>query len=180
MIKYLALLRGINISGKNLISMDDLKKEFENLEYNDCFTYLNSGNVVFSTNISDKDIIKNDIEIMIKNSFNIDIPVYITSIDDLIELLENKPSWWGNSNKEVYDNLIFLIPPITYNEVFNIIGEPNEYEKIKEYNNNIFWSFNLKNYRKSNWWKKTASTDIANSITIRTSNTIKKIIEKIG
>ena len=41
-------------------------------------------------------------------------------------------------------------------------------------NNFIFWSYDLKNYRKSNWWNKTASTNISDKITIRTANTIKK------
>ena len=62
-------------------------------------------------------------------------------------------------------------------EVFETIGSPNEYEKIQEYKNNIFWSFDLKNYRKSNWWSKTASTEISDKITIRTANTMRKILE---
>lgn len=45
--KYIALLRGINISGKNKISMSELKKELEENGYQNVFTYLNSGNVVF-------------------------------------------------------------------------------------------------------------------------------------
>ena len=91
-------------------------------------------------------------------------------------MINHSPEWWGKDNKEVYDNLIFIIPPTTYNEVFKTIGSPNEYEKVQEYKNNIFWSFDLKNYRKSNWWSKTASTDISNKITIRTANTMKKVL----
>ena len=44
-------------------------------------------------------------------------------------------------------------------------------------NNFIFWSYDLKNYRKSNWWNKTASTNISDKITIRTANTMKKVLE---
>lgn len=84
----------------------------------------------------------------------------------------------GTSNKEIYDNIIFIIPPTTFEEVYNTIGEPKqELEKIKEYENNIFWSYSLKDYRKTNWWAKTASTSISNSITIRTANTMKKVLE---
>lgn len=50
-------------------------------------------------------------------------------------------------------------------------------DKIKEYNNHIFLSFDLKNYRKSNWWIKTANTLIKDKITIRTANTVKKLLE---
>lgn len=44
--KYIVLLRGINISGKNKISMSELKIELEKLGYSNVITYLNSGNVI--------------------------------------------------------------------------------------------------------------------------------------
>ena len=47
--RYIAFLRGINISGKNKISMPDLKNEFERMNFSDVKTYLNSGNVLFSS-----------------------------------------------------------------------------------------------------------------------------------
>ena len=175
--KYIALLRGINISGKNKIVMSELKKEFTNLGYKEVVTYLNSGNVVFESAIKDKNVIKNNIQIMIKNIFELDIPIYVITSQELEELIKHSPEWWGKDNKEIYDNIIFIIPPTTYNAVFDTIGSPNEYEKIQEYKNNVFWSFELKNYRKSNWWNKTASTNISNKITISTANTMKKVLE---
>ena len=175
--KYIVLLRGINISGKNKIVMSELKKEFDNLGYQEITTYLNSGNVIFETNSEDKNAIKNNIQLMIKDKFNFDIPTYVMTSQELKELLNHSPEWWGKDDKEIYDNIIFIIPPTTYNEVFDTIGSPNEYEKIQEYKNNIFWSFDLKNYRKSNWWSKTANTDISDKITIRTANTMRKILE---
>ena len=40
------------------------------------------------------------------------------------------PDWWGNKNKEIYDNLIFMFPSLSYNELLNEIGNPKEeYEK---------------------------------------------------
>ena len=48
--RYVALLRGINISGKNKIPMAELKKGFEKLAFEEVKTYLNSGNVIFSSN----------------------------------------------------------------------------------------------------------------------------------
>ena len=74
--------------------------------------------------------------------------------------------------------MIFIIPPTKYEEVYNTIGEPSkDIEKIEEYNNYVFWSFDLKKYKKANWWIKTASTDIKDRITIRTANTMKKVLE---
>lgn len=71
--------------------------------------------------------------------------------------------------------------PTKVEEVIDVVGEPSEnIDRIKVYKNVIFWSFDLKNYRKSNWWIKTASTSIINKITIRTVNTIKKLIKKVN
>lgn len=120
-----------------------------------------------------KDICK-----IIQNEFNLEIPVFIINELELEQILSNNPEWWGTNNKEIYDNLIFIIPPAKYKDVYNTIGEPSkDIEKIEEYNNSIFWSFELKNYRKANWWIKTASTDIKDKITIRTANTMKKVLE---
>lgn len=176
--KYIALLRGINISGKNKISMPELKNLLEENNYQNVSTYLNSGNIIFECNIDNKETIMDNIHTLIKTKFILDIPVYITTDKELEDILNNSPKWWGSNNKEIYDNLIFIIPPTKYEEVYNTIGSPKEgLEQIEEYNNCIFWSFDLNNYRKSNWWVKTASTDIKDKITIRTANTMRKILE---
>lgn len=176
--KYICLLRGINISGKNKISMAELKKEFELLNYSNVITYINSGNIIFSSNIDDKVIIVNTIEEMIMNKFQLNIPVFIMTMSELNDLLTHVPKWWGTNNKNVYDNVIFIISPYTCDEICDEIGSPKEeYEKIEKYKNIIFWSYDLANYRKTNWWNKTASVGINTKITIRTANTIRKLLE---
>ena len=176
--KFIVLLRGINISGKNKIPMGELKKVLEENQYTNVSTYLNSGNVILESNTKNEKAIMKDIHEIIKVKFNLEIPVFVMDESYLENILSNSPEWWGTSNKEIYDNLIFIIPPVKFEDVYNAIGEPKEdLEKIKEYNNSIFWSYDLKNYRKSNWWVKTASVDIKDKITIRTANTMKKILE---
>lgn len=176
--QYIALLRGINISGKNKISISELKFELEKNKYQNVSTYLNTGNVIFESDIDDKETIMQDIYNIIKNKFNLEIPLFIMTSLELEDILNNNPNWWGTDNKKIYDNIIFIIPPTRYEDVYNTIGEPKEdIEQIKEYNNYIFWSYDLKNYRKSNWWSKTASTNINNKITIRTANTMRKVLE---
>ena len=173
--KYVALLRGINISGKNKIPMAELKKGFEKLAFQEVKTYLNSGNVIFSSDEDDTKNITNQIEKMIKNQFDLDIPVFVISKDVIVDVLHNAPEWWGNDNKEIYDNLIFIMPPVNFSDVYNEIGEPKKgLEKIENYKEVIFWSFSRKDYQKTNWWSKTASANISNKLTIRTANTIKK------
>lgn len=175
--KYIVLLRGINISCKNKIVMSELKRVLEINNYKNVFTYLNSGNVILESNDS-KEYITNNICNIIKNSFKLDIPVFVMSEDELEDILNNKPDWWGTNNKEIYDNLILIMPPCSSDEVCSVVGLPSDgIDKINIYKNSIFWSFELKNYRKSNWWVKTASSSIKDNITIRTANTMKKLLE---
>ena len=75
MVRYIALLRGINISGKNKISMQKLKEYFEELSFHEVKTYLNSGNVIFSTSETNISDITSSIESMIKKTFDLNIPV---------------------------------------------------------------------------------------------------------
>ena len=141
---FAAFLRGINISGKNKIPMTELKKGFEKLGLEGVKTYLNSGNVVFSS-------------------------------EELEDILQHAPAWWGDENKDIYDNLIFILPPLTFTDVLREIGEPKEgLERVMDYKNAVFWSFVRKDYQKTNWWSKTASSDIAGKLTIRTANTVRK------
>ena len=176
--RYIALLRGINISGKNKVSMAELKRAFERLGYNDVKTYLNSGNVIFSSDEADTIKITRQIEEMIQHRFHLDIPVFVISQEGLRDILHHAPDWWGDESKEIYDNLIFVMPSATAELIAEKIGEPTkELEQICICKNAIFWSFDRKKYAKANWWKKTASAGIGEMITIRTANTLKKIVE---
>ena len=176
--KYIVLLRGVNISGKNKVFMPKLKQLLEENNYQNVSTYLNSGNIIIESNINNKELIIENISKIIEFNFNIKIPIYIMTVPELEDILNNSPSWWGTTNKEIYDNLIFIIPPTTYEEVYNTIGSPKEnIEQIEEYHSTIFWSFVLKDYHKSTWWIKTANTSITNKITIRTANTMKKLLQ---
>ena len=174
--RYIALLRGINISGKNKIAMSELKKCFAELGFAEIVTYLNSGNVIFSSAIEDKDVLSNKVQLMIRDRFHLEIPVFIILQEELAELLKNAPDWWGDDNREIYDNLIFLMPPLSYEEFYDEIGVPKaEYESVYHYKNVVFWSFSRKDYQKTNWWSKTADSGVSGRITIRTANTVRKI-----
>lgn len=175
--RYIAFLRGVNISGKNKVPMAELKKGFEELDFSEVKTYLNSGNVAFSSDEDNIEVLTSQAETMINRKFGLDIPVFVISKEKLEDILQNAPEWWGDEKKEIYDNLIFIMPPAIFAEVWGEIGEPKEeLEKIKEYREAVFWSFSRKDYQKTNWWPKTASANISSKLTIRTANTVRKIV----
>lgn len=176
--RYVALLRGINISGKNKIAMAELKNGFVEMGFEAVSTYLNSGNVVFDGKDEPEMSLSNRIEGMIKDKFDLDIPVFVTRMDYIMDILNHAPSWWGSDEKEKYDNLIFVIPPTTAKQIAEKIGEPTkELEEVSIYKDVIFWTFDRKKYAKANWWKKTASAGIGEALTIRTANTIRRLAQ---
>lgn len=175
--RYIALLRGINISGRNKISMPVLRVGFEELGFGAVKTYLNSGNVIFSSDESGKNALADRIGAMIKSKFGLEIPIFVIAQAELEDILRNAPKWWGNENAEIYDNLIFVLPPATSVELLSQAGAPKEgFEKVLEYNGAVFWSFRRKDYQKTNWWSKTACVSISGKLTIRTANTVRKIV----
>ncbi|MDR0840603.1 MAG: DUF1697 domain-containing protein, partial [Christensenellaceae bacterium] len=118
------------------------------------------------------------IKSMIKNKFDLDIAIFIISQKELKDIINNAPDWWGDDNKEIYDNLIFMFPTLSYGEFYGEVGNPkDEYEKVYNYKNAVFWSFSRKDYQKTNWWSKTAGSNISNKITIRTANTARKVVD---
>ncbi len=175
--RYIALLRGVNISGKNKVPMAELKQGFEALDYAAVKTWLNSGNVAFSSGETDAGGMAGRIGGMLRERFGVEIPVFVIAQEDMEDILQHAPGWWGGEDREIYDNLIFVIPPAAAEEIAAAIGAPKAgLERIEAYKDAIFWSFRRKDYQKTNWWPKTAGTGVGAKLTIRTANTVRKMV----
>lgn len=174
--KYIALLRGINISGKNKVSMPLLKVAFEGMGLSNVSTYINSGNVLFSSESNDKCEISSRCKAMIEEKFMLDVPVVIISLKELSVILDSTPEWWDiNSDEEVIHQAIFLIPPVTIEEVYKAVGEAKpEYEQVDYHKNVIFWSAPRATLSKTKWYK-IASSSVNDKVTIRNASTTKKL-----
>lgn len=97
---------------------------------------------------------------------------------ELKELLANAPEWWGDENKEIYDNVIFMMKPLSFEVLLTEIGEPKaDFERVYPYKDIVFWSFIRKEHQKTNWWAKTAKPKVKDQLTIRTANTVRKIVD---
>ena len=94
--KYVLLLRGINVGGKNKVSMAELKEMISHLGYNNVISYINSGNIIFNTSDSIETINQN-ISIIL-NTYPFKINKVILSQSEYLEELENLPSWWFNDS----------------------------------------------------------------------------------
>ena len=84
---------------------------------------------------------------MIQKRFGLDIPVFVILQEKLEDILSKAPDWWGTPDKDIYDNLIFVMSPATAEIIAEKIGEPTkELEQICICDNTIFWSFDRNKY----------------------------------
>jgi uncharacterized protein (DUF1697 family) len=174
MIRYIALLRGINVGGNNIIKMSDLKTAFEHHGFHNVVTYINSGNIFFESEW-DETAAKTACEKLITENFGLDIPVCVISDVDLREAMEHAPDWWGNSSDSKH-NAIFVIPPATVAEIIAQIGETKpEVEKISCYGSVIFWTAPLATFSRTRLTKIVQSKAAYNAITVRNANTALKL-----
>lgn len=90
MITYIALLRGINVGGKNKIKMSELKRVFEMIGLNNVQTYIQSGNVIFKSNETEKPLRKK-IEHEIEDSFGFSVTVVLRTATEFDQIIKNYP-----------------------------------------------------------------------------------------
>lgn len=88
---YIALLRGINVSGKNIIKMAELKTMFQKLDFENVETYIQSGNVVFGSEISSTEKLASNISNAINETFKIHVPVMVLSAKEFTEIRNANP-----------------------------------------------------------------------------------------
>lgn len=110
---YIALLRGINVSGQKLIKMDRLQRLFEALSFQRVRTYIQSGNVVFEAEEQSTESLSAKLQLQIDQEFGFDVPVIVRTADELEAVLERNP-FEEEVKKEagkLYVTLLADLPP---------------------------------------------------------------------
>jgi len=180
MTKYIALLRGINVGGKNTVKMADLKHTFEQRGFQNVTTYINSGNVLFDSDLEET-AVKSACENMIAEDFGIDIPVCVISVAELIDTLSHAPGWWNKSPDARHDAL-FVLPPMTAEQIVDHIGQiKEEYESLAYYGRVVFWSAPMATFSRTRVSKVIPKDKaVYHAITVRNANTSLKLAELVG
>ena len=89
--KYISILRGINVSGQKKIKMADLKILFELLGFQNIITYIQSGNVIFDAAVENRTELKSRIEKAIEEKYNFHVPVMIRTNLEIVTIIKNCP-----------------------------------------------------------------------------------------
>jgi uncharacterized protein (DUF1697 family) len=89
--KYVAFLRGINVGGRNIVKKEELQEAFISLGYRRVSVWKQSGNVIFETNETDLEEIKEAIQKKLHSLLSKDIGVFLRSLSYLEELVKSNP-----------------------------------------------------------------------------------------
>jgi uncharacterized protein (DUF1697 family) len=88
---FVALLRGINLSGHRIVKMDQLRKAFEDLGFEDVKTYIQSGNVVFRAPQRTSQDLAKRIEQKVLREFGFPVPVVVKTAGEIGEVIRDNP-----------------------------------------------------------------------------------------
>jgi hypothetical protein len=97
--RYIALLRGVNVGGKNFISMPELKRRLSENDYRSVITYINSGNIIFSREDGDEESYKAAFEALIAEHFGLSAPVVVISAGALRDAPRPRARFLGPGRK---------------------------------------------------------------------------------
>lgn len=180
--RAIALLRGINVGGNNKVAMSDLRDCFEKEGFTDVSTYINSGNIIFTSKINDTVKLVKQCEAAIEKRFGFPVVVMVISAEQLEDALRHAPSWWAKENpsgEKIRNEALFIIPPTTAQEVLDEIQKKStSVDQLTTYGQVIFWTLPMAKYNKS-VVPKIIGTPIYRSVTIRTASTAKKLLAMV-
>lgn len=173
--KYLTLLRGINVGGNNIIKKDKLKMLFESIGCTSVLTYIQSGNILFSFSSKNKKQLTEKIAQALNEYFKKDIPFVVYSEDEYKNMLAAAPKFWNKDVSKKY-NALFLLKDMSVQEALDLFPdiEP-KYEEITCTPGVIFWSGTKKEYAKTSYTKNLVKSKLYKIVTIRNGNTTIKL-----
>lgn len=173
---YVILIRGINVGGKNKISMAVLKHCLEELGFSHVLTYIASGNVILDSDLH-PDTIKATIEHALPQNFKLYsklIKVLVLSYSQLKAIFENKPEGFGEDPKKYYSDAIFLID-VEVNEAMKVFNPREGVDKVWP-GKQVIYSQRLGTQRTKSRLGKIVGTPAYKCMTIRSWNTTTKLL----
>ena len=173
---YVAFLRGINVGGNSLIKMVELKEALTKAGLSDVRTYIQSGNVVFRSEIKDTAALAVLLKKTILDSFSLSVDVVAFKEQAWQQIIKNAPSWWGK-DKSWKHNILILINPEDIANAVETIGELKPgMERLAVGDGALYQSVDFKMVGRATTGSKLAANPLYKKITIRNYNTATKLL----
>ncbi len=172
---YVALLRGINVGGKNKVEMKQLKTVFEEVGMTSVRTYINSGNVIFSSTIRARARLVGLLEEAIARRFGFKVAVVVRDTKRMRAVVDAMPSHWTN-DKTMKCDVMFLWADVDRPSILKQLQFKPEMEDVRYASGAIIWRVDRKNVTRSGMMKL-VGTPLYKRMTIRNCNTTRKLLE---
>ncbi len=167
---HVALLRGINVGGKNKVEMARLKTGFEALGMTSVRTYINTGNVIFEDRHG---LEASDFEELIRREFGLEIRVLVKGQDEMTAITDGIPEVWVNDSTMRCD-VMFLWDDRP--SVLDDLPARDGIDAVRYVPGAVIWQVDRANLTRSGM-SKLVGTDLYRAMTARNANTVRKLVE---
>ena len=173
---YLALLRGINVGGKNLIPKDSLRDCFERLGLIGVRTYIQSGNVLFrSSSRTGVTALTEQIEHGLSKRFSYEAKAVVIPESRFRQMVEAAPRDWGRKQDEKH-NALFLLAGLTSKTALARLREPKpDIERVSTGPGVVFWSISRAKQTQTTYMRLPQEA-VYQRLTIRNANTVLRLL----
>jgi uncharacterized protein (DUF1697 family) len=172
---YVALLRGINVGGKNIIKMTDLKACFEGLGMEKVATYIQSGNVTFSSGEADQERLEKRLEEALSAAFRYESTVVVRSYEEMKSTVTLAPPGFGSEPDTYRYDVIFLKQPLTASAAMSSITTKEGVDQAFAGKGVLYFS-RLSSRASQSRLTRIISLPIYQNLTIRNWNTTTKLV----
>jgi uncharacterized protein (DUF1697 family) len=170
--RYAALLRGVNVGKSVKVPMASLRSLVENIGFWDVTTYLNSGNVIFNSELPKREI-ESSIEKSIAKLIGQKIPVLVKSSLELDMISNSIPNEWQNDNLQKTD-VAYLFKEADSEKTLEGLPVRREFIDVRYVEGAIFWNVSREDYNKSHI-NKIIGYALYEKMTIRNINTARQL-----
>jgi len=173
-VMHLALLRGVNVGGKNRAPMADIKRAVEDLGFVRVSTYINSGNVLFDAGRRRGARLAADIEGAIEGAVGFHVEVLLWDEERLRDLVGAIPDTWVNDDATRCD-VIFLWADADDPAIVDDLPLNPEVDRVTYLPGALVWRFDRQHAGRSRM-NKLIGRDIYRRMTIRNVTTVRKLL----
>jgi uncharacterized protein (DUF1697 family) len=173
--RYVALLRAVNVGGNNKVAMKELKAVFESVGMTSVRTYINSGNVIFASPMGDRAVLTKLLEEAIEKRFDARVDVVLRDEGGMRSIVRALPAGWTNDQTMKCD-VVFLRDQVDRPSVLDELDFKPEIEDVLYVPGAIIRRVDRENAARSGLLK-IVGTPLYKQVTIRNCNTTRKLLE---
>jgi uncharacterized protein (DUF1697 family) len=172
--RYVILLRGLNVGGKNVLRMADLKRCLEGNGFRQVSTYIQSGNVIFDCEVKDVARLTRTIQNALSTTFAYHSAIVLKTRDQLEAVVGRAPREWKNG-ADLRRYVAFLRAPLTPARALSEL-EPRPGVDSVTAGDGVLYMSTLMSRVKQSGFTRVVGKDIYQQMTIRNYSTCQKIL----